>query len=182
MAPRKAKKQIPPETAAPPAASEPTSKRGRGRPAFEPTPEQRSIVETAIGYGLTQTQTCMLVKNPQNGRPIDIKTLTFYFTEEVRNGEAVCHFEASVSLRHLIRGRPAQYDAAGNLIRKEIEVQPSAVYFYHKTRRGWRETQHVEHSGAVEFKDAKAELARRIARHAGAEEPEETGEGARVTH
>lgn len=183
MARSKSKTATTPE-AQPPGAAEPPKRGKRGPKPFEPTPEMRSIVETALGYGLTQEEVCALVRNPATGRPIDPTTLRARFSDEIRNAEAVCHFEAAVSLRHLIRGRAARYDQAGNLLSEEIKIQPSAVYFYHKTRRGWREGIELmgKGGGPIETTHAKSELARRIARHASTDESEEAGEGDRVTH
>lgn len=180
MARSKKKPATTPE-AQPPGADEPTPRK-RGPKPFAPTPEMRSIVETALGYGLTQEETCALVRNPKTGRPIDPTTLRAHFHDEIRNAEAVCHFEAAVSLRHLIRGRPARYDAQNNLVSEEIKIQPSAVYFYHKTRRGWREGIELmgKGGGPIETTHAKSELARRIARHAAPDESDEAGEGDRV--
>lgn len=178
MARSKAKTATTPE-ATPPAAADPP-KRRRGRPEFVPTPEQRTIAEIALGMGLTQDETRQLILN--RGKPIDKDTLVKNFGAEILAAEAKMHFRASRSLAILIEGRPAQFDAKGNKIRDEIPINPGMVAFYHKTRRGWSETQNVNHGGSVEFTDAKSELARRIARHAGTAEPEETSEAPRRPH
>lgn len=181
MARGKKKSQTKPEPAQAPVAAEPPTRRNRrGRPEFEPSADQRSIVETAIGYGLTQDQVCELVL--WNGAKISVDTLRKYFPAEISRGEVHCHFEAAVSLRTLIRGRPARYDSEGRQLTAEIPITPSAVYFYHKTRRGWHER--VELTGAnggpIETTNVKSELARRIARHASPPEPESAGEDHRV--
>lgn len=179
MARSKAKIATTPE-ATPPAAAEPPKK--RGKKPFAPTEDDRRIAEVALGMGLTQGETCQLILNPRTKKPIDEKTLRLHFEAEILAAEAKMHFRAARSLAILIEGRPAQYDAKGNLVRAEISISPAMVAFYHKTRRGWSETQNLNHSGAVEFTDAKSELQRRISRHAGKDESEEIGEGARVTH
>lgn len=147
MARSKKKTATTPE-AQPPAASEPPKRGKRGPRPFEPTPEMRSLVETALGMGLTHEEASSLVINPATGRPIDPTTLRARFGAEIAKAEAVCHLEAAVSLRHLIRGRPARYDAQGNLVQAEVPINPAAVFFYHKTRRGWRETDRLELTGA----------------------------------
>jgi len=178
MARSKSKNATTPE-AQPPAAVEPPK---RDKRAFAPTDDHRRIAEVALGMGLTQGETCQLLLNPKTGKPIDEKTLRLHFGAEILAAEAKMHFRAARSLAVLIEGRPAVYDAKGNLLRAEISISPAMVAFYHKTRRGWSETQNVNHSGAVEFTDAKSELARRIARHAGTAESEETRPANSRTH
>jgi hypothetical protein len=51
--------------------------------AFQPTQEQRDNVEAMIGFGITEAETCCLVKNPETGKPIDEKTLRKYFKAEI---------------------------------------------------------------------------------------------------
>lgn len=180
MARSKAKTATTPE-ATPPAAVEPP-KRRRGRPEFVPTEEHHRLAELLLGMGLTQDEARQAIINPHSGKAIDKDTLTKHFAREVAAAEVMMHARAARSLAILIEGRPAQYDTEGKLLRAEIPINPASVMFYHKTRRGWSETQNVNHSGALEFTDAKSDLARRIARHAGADEPEEAGEAPRRTH
>lgn len=146
MARSKTKTQLPPDASRPDAA-EPPKKTRRGPKDVTFDASAARIVETCIGLGMTQDETRQLILNPKTGKPIERDTLVRYFGKEIEKAKALCDYEAGVSLRHLIRGRPAEYDAKGNLLRKEIPVEPSAVYFYHKTRRGWRETNALELSG-----------------------------------
>jgi len=45
-------------------------------PRFEPTDEQRQIVEKASGFGLPHADICQLVISSRTGRGIDRETLT----------------------------------------------------------------------------------------------------------
>jgi hypothetical protein len=44
---------------------------------FVPTEEQRRNVEAMTGFGIPQEPICLLIHNPETGRPIDIATLDF---------------------------------------------------------------------------------------------------------
>jgi hypothetical protein len=53
----------------------------RGRPAYQPSEEQRRIVEAMVGFGIPEAEICGLIRNA-NGRPIDEKTLRKHFRDE----------------------------------------------------------------------------------------------------
>jgi|SRR6516164_8614742 len=44
-------------------------------PAFKPTAEQRESVELMISYGAPETEICLLIKNPETGKPIEVENL-----------------------------------------------------------------------------------------------------------
>ena len=169
MARSKSKIATTPE-ATPPAAAEPPKKR-RGPKEFTPTAEHRRNVEVLAGLGLTHEEICLLIVSPRTGRPVDRETLAKHFRAELDRGVVAVHAAAGRSLMMLIQGRPAQYDAAGNKLRDEVPINPAAVMFYHKTRRGWRETDRLELTGAngsaIKTEDvtkrARETLTRRIA-------------------
>jgi hypothetical protein len=50
----------------------------RGRPAFQPSEEQRRIVEAMVGFGIPEAEIRGLIRNA-NGKPIDEKTLRKHF-------------------------------------------------------------------------------------------------------
>ena len=56
------------------------------RRAFNPTAEQRGNVEAMIGYGIPEADICLLIKNPETGKPIDLKTLRSHFAREIATG------------------------------------------------------------------------------------------------
>lgn len=66
-------------------ARQPESSKG-GRPRFDPTLDQRRIVELGAGFGIPHEELRRAVINPHNGRPIDAKTLREHFSEELANG------------------------------------------------------------------------------------------------
>jgi hypothetical protein len=62
---------------------------GAGRPMskkFAPTVEQRGNVEAMTGFGISREEICLLIKNPETGKPIDRKTLRLHFPEEIATG------------------------------------------------------------------------------------------------
>ena len=55
-------------------------------PAFKPTAEQRESVELMISYGVPETEICLLFKNPETGKPIEVETLREHFASEIATG------------------------------------------------------------------------------------------------
>ena len=55
-------------------------------PAFKPTAEQRESVELMISYGAPETEICLLIKNPETGKPIEVETLHEHFASEIATG------------------------------------------------------------------------------------------------
>jgi hypothetical protein len=51
--------------------------------AFNPTPEQRELVEAMIGSGMLEDKICRVIKNPKTGKPITVKTLRKHFAAEI---------------------------------------------------------------------------------------------------
>lgn len=66
-------------------------KKGKGRPAFEPTEQEKQIVSTASAMGLKQEAICQLVQ--RDGAAIDPKTLRKHFRPELDQGIARAHFK-----------------------------------------------------------------------------------------
>jgi|SRR5215510_14070332 len=62
-----------------------------GRPPFEPTPEQRNIVERAAGLGFTQEKIAALIGTTK-------PTLEKHFREELDRGMALMHYKVGSSL------------------------------------------------------------------------------------
>jgi hypothetical protein len=63
------------------------------RRAFNPTAEQRGNVEAMIGYGIPEADICLLIKNPETGKPIDLKTLRSQSSRSVKptpNSNCIC--------------------------------------------------------------------------------------------
>lgn len=95
----------------------------RGRPAFEPTAEQRATVKMLTAFGIPQEHVCELVRHP-DGKPIGIKTLHKYFRHELDTGE----IEANAKV-------------AGALYKSAVEDRNiTAMIFWLKTRARWKES------------------------------------------
>jgi hypothetical protein len=105
-------------------------------PAFEPTPEQRDIVEKASGFGLPHEHICQLIASPRTGRPIDRETLRKHFRTELHRGHAVAGYAVANALyQHALGKGPAAVTAA---------------IWWTKVRMGWKETtqhQHLDEHG-----------------------------------
>lgn len=104
----------------------------RGRPAFEVTDEARSLVRELAGFGLSHEQIARVVTHPKTGKSISADTLKKYFSEELDEGKAGAAAEvARTAYRMAVSGEA-----------------PAMTMFWLKTQLGWRETQHLEHTGA----------------------------------
>lgn len=101
-----------------------------GRPAFEPTAEQRAMVKSLAGLGTPHEGIRLLVKD--GDRPISLPTLTKHFEEELESGRVEANAKVAKSLFN-------QATAGENV---------TAMIFWLKTRAGWKETpQTLEHTG-----------------------------------
>lgn len=99
-----------------------------GMPPFKRTEENRKMVEAMSSVGIPQAEICMVLD-------IDPKTLRKYFREEL--DKAMIKANAKV---------------AANLFRqatKDDFKSTTAAIFWSKTRMGWKEPVHMEHSGSV---------------------------------
>jgi hypothetical protein len=93
-----------------------------GRPRFQPTKEQRQLVEMAVAVGIPQAQIQTLIRH-QSGKPITQHTLSKHFGEEIQNATAKATIKVGASLYH-------------NAV---VENNVAAQIFWLKTRAGWRE-------------------------------------------
>jgi hypothetical protein len=100
-------------------------RRKRGRPSYAPTDKDRKVVESMAAYGITQNEICVAIG-------IAPHTLRKYFADEL----ATAHIKANA------RVSETAYNMA-------ISGKcPAATFFWLKCRAGWRETTHLEHTGA----------------------------------
>jgi hypothetical protein len=90
------------------------------RPRFEPTAQQRQLVEMTAGFGLCHRDICLLVTNPRTQRPIDEKTLRKMFRSELDTGAV-----------------KANMAVAKSLWRKAINGDVTAAIWWTKCRMGW---------------------------------------------
>lgn len=128
------------------------------RPAFQPTPDQRKLIEQLAAFGIPLVDMCSMVPT-KNGRPIDEKTLRKHFAEELRNGTV-----------------KANVKVAQCLFQKATEDRDTtAMIFWLKTRARWRVTDTVELSGLdgepikVDHRTAREEFLAKLARATSAE-------------
>lgn len=109
-----------------------------GRPCFEPTIDQRKLVEALSGYGVPHDEIRLLVVDHRMGRPIAKNTLYRAFRQELDVGAT-----------------KANAKVAGNLFRHATGDGPGSVtaaIFWTKVRMGWKETTVVERRD-VKFED-----------------------------
>lgn len=117
------------------------------RPTYEPTEADRRQVETLASYGVKEDDICLLIINPQTGKPIAPKTLRRAFRVELDTGMVKANAKVGESLFMQAVGAPAVFDANGNKIRAELPRNVAAGIFWAKTRMGWREKSELELSG-----------------------------------
>jgi len=67
-------------------------------PRFEPTDQQRQIVEKASGFGLPHADICQLVISPRTGRDIDRETLRSAFRDELDRGRVIADLAVANAL------------------------------------------------------------------------------------
>lgn len=108
-----------------------TPKRGRGRPLFQATEEDKQKVELMIGLGLTLHEISMLVFNPETGKGISVNTLQKHFADEIARGAG--------KIKAIIAG--ALFKKAKSHDHPQAAI---SAMFMMKCRFGWRqEEKHV---------------------------------------
>lgn len=127
---------------------------------FEPTDEQRELVEELRGMVLPEEDVRQFIKNPKTGKPIDLATLKKHFPEELEHG--LLKMKVKLSRSHLRQalGTPAEFlrDDNGKIILhkktgRPILIQPGVLpnlgagIWYEKSRFGLKETTGIEHTG-----------------------------------
>ncbi len=102
------------------------------RRAFNPTAEQRGNVEAMIGYGIPETEICLLIKNPATGKPINLATFRKYFAEEIATGVPKVKSLVGNRIVASILGRD------GGLTDERTRARLAVLFA--KARMGWTET------------------------------------------
>ena len=116
-----------------------------GRKTFAPTPEQRGQVKILVGLGIPQEKICLLVINPQTGKPLDPKSLRKHFKREIAISTTELHARVSNFIVCSIFGMTPP---AGTVAIDNQHVRGALAMFFAKTRMGWKETvvnRHEEH-------------------------------------
>lgn len=93
---------------------------------FKPTEAQRAQVETLAGFGLRQDEICLLVINPNTGRPVGPDTLRAAFEDEL----AVGPVKTSAKVAESIYKRAVSTDSPS---------AQRASEFFAKCKMGWKE-------------------------------------------
>lgn len=117
---------------------------------FIPTSEQRAQVEALYAYGATIEEVCEFIINPNTGKPVSHVILAKAFAKELKHGRWKVVADAAQNLRLNARGRPAEYDDKGRLIRAEKPPDTTAAIFLCKALGKWQDRVAHEHSGKVE--------------------------------
>jgi len=121
----------------------------RGGP-FEPTRQQRDLVESLAGHGGQDAEICRLVLNPRTGKPIDTKTLMKAFRHELDIGATKVNAKVAESL-----------------FKQAISGNVTAQIWWTKCRMGWKEPPAaVQLSGrvdsAIEVVNARQRVNRKL--------------------
>jgi len=107
----------------------------RGRPAFQPTDEQRKNVEVMVGLGIPQDKICLLVRDRRD-TPISRNSLRKHFKKELETGATKLNAQVGNFMVVTIMG--AKPPAGVTPIRDE-RVRGRLGELFLKSRLGWRE-------------------------------------------
>jgi hypothetical protein len=152
----------------------------RGRPAFQPTGEQRQNVEVMAGLGIPEEEICLVVRDRRD-KPICRSTLRRHFGKELQTGATklkakVGHFMVAT----ILGTRPPD----GVTPIRDERVRGRLGELFLKARLGWRETDSNQHEGLKEeppmdIEDVRRQIRAKFARLAeperGANSDEPTG-------
>lgn len=100
-------------------------KKTAGNPEFEPTADERKMVEQMCAVGIAQESISLLVRDG-----IDVKTLRKHFRQELDTSKI-----------------KANAQIGGALFNKAIAGDTTAMIFWCKTQMGWKETKINELTG-----------------------------------
>ena len=107
----------------------------RGRPAFQPTDEQRKNVEVMVGLGIPEGKICLLVRDRRD-TPISRNSLRKHFKKELETGATKLNAQVGNFMVVTIMG--AKPPAGVTPIRDE-RVRGRLGELFLKLRLGWRE-------------------------------------------
>ena len=107
----------------------------RGRPAFQPTDEQRKNVEVMVGLGITEENICLLVRDRRD-KPISRNSLRKHFKKELETGATKLNAQVGNFMVSTIFG--AKPPNGVTPIRDE-RVRGRLGELFLKARLGWRE-------------------------------------------
>tara|TARA_R110002020_G_scaffold9774_1_gene38216 strand:+ start:4204 stop:4563 length:360 start_codon:yes stop_codon:yes gene_type:complete len=107
--------------------------KSRTKPPFEPTDDERKLVEQMTACGIPQDSQCLVIRDG-----IDAKTLRKHFRRELDTAATM-----------------ANAKVAGTLFNKAMSGDTTALIWWSKTRMGWKEKSEYEISGQVEFNEVR---------------------------
>ena len=148
----------------------------RGRPAFQPTNEQRQNVEVMVGLGIPEEQICLVVRDRAD-KPICRNTLRRHFEKELQTGATKLNAKVAHFMVATIFGtRPPD----GVTPIRDERVRGRLGELFLKARLGWRDDvnqqRHEERPIDVDVQDVRRRVCARIARLAEPECSENSGE------
>ena len=118
----------------------------KGRPAFEPTADQRQQVKAMVGYGIPVDDVCRMIINPDTKKGINKRTLRKHFEEEISTGRVVALTKVAETLYQQAIGRTTII-VDGETVQEGVKPNVACLMFFLKCRGGWKETSVHEHSG-----------------------------------
>ena len=140
----------------------------RGRPAFQPTDEQRKNVEVMVSLGIAEENICLLVRDRRD-KPICRSSLRKHFQQELETGATKLNAKVGHFMVATIFGtRPPD----GFTPIKDERVRGRLGELFLKARLGWRETNSNQHEGRkeerrpIEVADVRRRICAKIARRA----------------
>lgn len=115
--------------------------RGRGRPRFEPTDEERKQVEAMAGYGVAEAHIAALIRGG-----IGVSTLRERFKANLEQGRAKAHAGIGKTL-----------------YQKAMAGDVASLIWWTKTQMRWTEApRQIEVSGNISITDALAQAQARL--------------------
>lgn len=113
-------------------------KRGkRGPEPFQPTDQDRAIVEAMAGYGIPEEEMVKLVRNPKTQEPISPVTLRKHFRQELDRGFVGANTKVAHGLFKNATTPTSQYPGG----------VPVTQIFWAKTRMRWNDGSHGQPPG-----------------------------------
>src|ERR1700731_1545663 len=137
----------------------------RGRPAFQPTYEQRKNVEVMVSLGVTEENICLLVRDRRD-KPICRNSLRKHFKKELETGANKLNAKAGNFMVGTIFGtKPPD----GFTPIKDERVRGRLGELFLKARLGWRETDSNQHEvlkegRPMDVQDVRRRLRAKLAR------------------
>jgi hypothetical protein len=130
----------------------------RGRPAFQPTIEQRRIVEVMVGLGIPEEKICLVVRDRRD-KPICRNTLRKHFQKELETGATKLNAKVGHFMVATIFGtRPP--DGITPITDERVRGRLGELYL--KARLGWREIDLNQHNRRTEPPVDPDEVRRKI--------------------